>query len=152
MNRIVGLCIAVLMCAAQSWAGEVTISDAWTRATVPGQSGAVLRFFVTSRKEAQLLEVSSPLAGLAEMHSMTHDQGVMKMRPLKSLSLPAGEKIELGSDGNHVMLLELKKPLKEGESVPFSLSVQFADKRKETVKAVAVVKPLDESSHQHHSH
>lgn len=152
MNRIIGACIAVLMCAAQSWASEVAVSDAWTRATVPGQSGTVLRFFVTSQKEAQLLEVSSPLAGLAEMHSMTHEQGVMKMRPLKSLPLPAGKKTELGSDGNHVMLIELKKPLKEGESVPFSLIVQFADKRKETVKAVAVVKPLDESGHHHHSH
>lgn len=139
------------MCAAQAWAGEIVVSEAWTRATVPGQSGAVLRFFVTSQKDAQLLEVASPAAGAAEMHSMSHDQGVMKMRPLKSLTLPAGKKIELGSEGNHVMLLELKKPLKEGENVPFSLIVQFADKRKETIKAVAVVKPLDES-HQHHSH
>lgn len=151
MGRVIGACIATLLCAAQAWAGEVAVSDAWTRATVPGQTSAVLRFFVTSQKEAQLLEVSSPLAGLAEMHSMTHEQGVMKMRPLKLLQLPAGKKIELGSDGNHVMLLELKKPLKEGESVPFSLTVQFGDKRKETVKAVAVVKPLDESGH-HHSH
>jgi len=152
MNRIIGACIAALLCAAQAWAGDVAVSDAWTRATVPGQSSAVLRFFITSRKDAQLLEISSPLAGAAELHSMTHEQGVMKMRPLKSLPLPAGKKTELGSDGNHVMLLELKQSLKEGESVPFSLTVQFADKHKETVKAAAVVKPLDESGHHHHSH
>ncbi len=152
MGRIIGACITALLSIAQAWAGEVAVSDAWARATVPGQSSAVLRFFVISQKEAQLLEVSSPLAGLAEMHSMSHEQGVMKMRPLKSLLLPAGKKIELGSDGNHVMLIELKKPLKEGESVPFSLTVQFTDKRKETVKATAVVKPMDESGHHHHSH
>lgn len=150
MNRFIGACIAALLCTAQAWAGDVVVSDAWARATVPGQSSAVLRFFVTSRKDAQLLEISSPLAGAAEIHSMTHEQGVMKMRPLKSLPLPAGKKIELGSEGSHVMLLELKQPLKEGESVPFSLTVQFTDKRKETVKVVAVVKPLDESHH--HSH
>ena len=151
MNRIIGACIAALLCAGQAWAGEVAVSDATTRATVPGQSGAVLRFFVTSSKDAQLLEISSPLAGAAEIHSMTHEQGVMKMRPLKSLALPAGKKIELGSEGNHVMLLDLKQPLKEGDSVPFILTVQFTDKRKETVKAVAVVKPLDDGHH-HHSH
>lgn len=149
MGKVSGMGIAALLCAAQAWAGDVAVSDAWTRATVPGQSGAVLHLSIVSRKDAQLLAVSSPAAGAAEMHSMTHDKGVMKMRPLESLALPAGKTVELGSDGNHVMLLDLKQPLKAGDSVPFSLDVQFANKRKETVKAVAVVKPMDESHHGH---
>ncbi|MBI5658225.1 MAG: copper chaperone PCu(A)C [Nitrosomonadales bacterium] len=149
MGKVIWAGVAALLCAAQAWAGDVAVSDAWTRATVPGQSGAVLRFFVTSRKDAQLLKVSSAAAGAVEMHSMTHDKGVMKMRPIESLALPAGKTVELGSEGNHVMLLDLKQPLKAGDSVPFSLVVQFADKRKATVKAAAIVKPLDESHHGH---
>lgn len=142
MGKVIGVSIAALLCVAQAYAGDVTVSDAWTRATVPGQSGAVLRFFVTSQKNAQLLAVSSPVAGAVELHNMTHDKGVMKMRPIAALPLPAGKMVELGSEGNHVMLLELKQPLKAGDTVPFSLDVQFAGKRKATVKAAAEVRPL----------
>ncbi|MBI4937830.1 MAG: copper chaperone PCu(A)C [Nitrosomonadales bacterium] len=142
MGRVLWVGLAALLCAAQARAGEVAVSDAWARATVPGQSGAVLRFSVTSQKEAKLLGVSSPVAGVVEMHSMTHDKGVMKMRPIASLPLPPGKTVELGSEGNHVMLLELKQPLKAGDSIPFSLAVQFAGKRKATVQATAAVRPL----------
>ena len=154
MGKYFWMGVAALLCTAQAWAGDVAVSGAWTRATVPGQSGAVIRFSITSQKEAQLVAISSTAAGTVEMHSMTHDNGVMKMRPIKSLPLPAGKAVDLGSEGNHVMLLNLKQPLKAGDSVPFSLTVQFADKRKVTVKSVAEVKSLDGSrdDHEHHQH
>ncbi len=145
------IAIAALLCAAQAWAGDVTVSGAWTRATAPGQEGATMQFSITSQKEAQLVAISSPVAGTVEMHSMTHDNGVMKMHAIESLPLPAGKAVDLGASGNHVMLLNLKKPLKAGEKVPFTVTVQFADKRKATVKAKAEVKPLT-TGHDEHEH
>ena len=143
--------IAMLLCAAQAWADEVAVSGAWARATAPGQEAATLQFSITSKKEARLVAISSPVADTAEMHSMTHDNGVMKMRAIEFLSLPAGKEVDLGASGNHVMLLNLKHPLKAGENVPFTVTVQFADKHRATVKAKAEVKPLD-TGHDEHSH
>lgn len=143
--------IAALLCAAQAWAGDITISGAWTRTTAPGQESAAMQFSITSKKEALLVAISSPVAGDVEMHSMTHDNGVMKMHAIESLPLPAGKAVDLGASGNHIMLLNLKKPLKAGESVPFTVTVQFADKQKVTVKAKAEVKSLT-ASHDEHSH
>lgn len=141
--------IAALFCAAQAWAGEVTVSDAWTRATVPGQGNAALQFSITSQKEAQLVAITTPVAGSVEIHSMTHKGGVMKMHAVESLPLPAGKAVDLAAQGNHVMLLDLKQPFKVGESVPFTVTVQFADKRKATVKASARVKSLTEGFGEH---
>ena len=145
------IAIAALLCSAQAWAGNVTVSGALTRATAPGQKGAALQFSIVSQKEAQLVAVSSPVAGAAEIHSMTHDNGVMKMRAVESLSLPAGKVVDLGASGYHVMLLNLKAPLKAGGKMPFTVTVQFADKHKVTVKTKAEVKPLD-SGHDEHEH
>ncbi len=145
------IAIAALLCAAQAWAGDVVVSGAWTRATAPGQEGASMQFSIISKQEAQLVEISSPVAGAVEIHSMTHDNGVMKMHAIEFLPLPAGKAVDLGASGSHVMLLNLKHPLKAGENVPFTVTVQFADKHKATVKAKAEVKPLI-ASHDEHEH
>jgi len=144
------IAIATLLCSAQIWAGDVAVSGAWTRATAPGQEGATLQFSMVSKKEAQLVAISSPAAGAAEIHSMAHDNGVMKMRAVESLPLPAEKVVDLKASGYHVMLLNLKAPLKAGEKMPFTVTVQFADKHKATVKAKAEVKPLDSGQDEHH--
>ena len=144
------IAIAALLCSAQTWAGDVAVSGAWTRATAPGQEGAALQFSIISKKEAQLVAISSPVAGAAEIHSMTHDNGVMKMRAVESLPLPADKMVDLKAGGYHVMLLNLKTPLKAGGKMPFAVTVQFADKHKTTVKAKAEVKPLGSGQDEHH--
>jgi hypothetical protein len=78
------------------------------------------------------------------MHSMVHDGGMMKMREVKAISLPAGKRVNLGDSGYHLMLIGLKAPLKAGDSVPLMLKVELADKRTVTVEAKAEVKPLTE--------
>lgn len=146
------IAIAALLCAAQAWAGDVAVSGAWARATAPGQESAAMQFSITSKQEAQLVAISSPVAGAVEMHSMTHDNGVMKMHAIEFLPLPAGKEVDLGASGIHVMLLNLKHPLKAGESIPFTVTVQFAGKHKATVKTNAEVKPLTDGhdGHEHH--
>ena len=83
---------------------------------------------------------------------MVMEGDVMKMRALESLPLPANKPVALGEDGNHLMLIGLKKPLKAGDKLPFTLTVKFADGSKAIVKAQALVKPLETSSHEGHEH
>jgi len=138
----------------QSWAGNVAVSDASARATAPGQDSATIRLSITSQKDGRLVAVSSAIADAVEIHGMVHESGMMKMRPMDSLPLPAGKTVKLGAGGTHVMLLGLKKPLKTGDIVPLVITVEFADKKQEKVDVNAGVKPLaaGRGGHDHSMH
>jgi len=127
----------------------ITVSDAWGRATAPGQDSGSVQFSITSKKDAKLVAITSPAAGSVEIHSMAHEDGKMKMRAVESLILPAGKAVDLEKSGNHVMLLNLKQPLKAGDSVPLTLTIEFADKHKATVDAKAEIRPMTESHDMH---
>ena len=142
--------IISLLAAVQAGASEVTVSEAWARATAPGQRHGAVYLRISSQQEARVIAVASPVADSVEMHSMTHENGVMKMRELEALPLPAGQEVELGSGGSHIMLIGLKQPLKVGASVPLTLTIQFSDKLNETVRVKAYVKPLTANPHEHH--
>lgn len=143
--------MAALLSVAQAWAADVTVSEAWARASAPGQDSAAIYLHITSQQDARLVAVTSPVAGSAGIHSMTHDNGVMKMRELDALLLPAGQEVVLGSGGNHLMLVSLKRPLKAGDKVPLTLAVQFTDKHTEMIKVTAEVKSLaTHDMHEHH--
>jgi len=144
MNKYLWAVLGVFLCMSQAVAGGVTISDAWARATAPGQDSAAVALHITSQKEASIVAVSCAIAKTAEIHSMTHENGMMKMRALDAFPLKARQEVALGSDGNHIMLVGLKKPLNAGDSVPLTLTLQFADKSKEKIEVQAVVKPLTE--------
>lgn len=122
---------------------QVTVDRAWVRATVPNQTatGAFLR--ITADQDVQLTSVHSPVAGLAEVHEMTLDNGVMKMRAVGNLQLKAGQSVELKSGGYHLMMLELKQQIKPGETVPLTLDFKAADASisKLEVKAIASFSP-----------
>ncbi len=141
----------LLFFSAQAGAGEVAVIEAWTRATAPGQDSGVVYMRISSQKNASIIVVSSPVAGSAGLHSMTHENGVMKMRELEALPLPAGQEVVLASGGNHLMLNDLKRPLKAGDTVAITLTVQYADKRKKQVQVKAEVRPLT-TSHDMHKH
>lgn len=154
MNKYLWAGLVVCLSVSQAIAGEIVVSDAWARATVPGQDNAAVSMHITSQKEASLIAVSSPVASSAEIHSMTHENGMMKMRALDVLALKAGQEVELGNGGNHLMLIGLKKPLIAGDSVALTLTMQFADKHQEKIEVKAGVKSLTEShdEHMHHHH
>ena len=99
----------------------VQVTDAWVRAAVPGQSGTGAFMKITTRQTTQLVGVSSPVAGIAEVHQMKMENDVMKMRPVPALNLPAGQTVQLKPGGYHVMLMDLKQALPKGSSVPLTL-------------------------------
>jgi copper(I)-binding protein len=136
--------LGIFLLVSRAVAGEVSISDAWARATAPGQDSAAVAMHITSQKEASIIAVSSADSKTVEIHSMSHENGMMKMRALEVFPLKARQEVALGSDGNHIMLIGLKKPLKEGDSVKLTLTLLFADKHKEAIEVKAVVKPMTE--------
>jgi hypothetical protein len=99
----------------------VQVSDAWVRATVPGQKGSGAFMTLTSKTATRLVGVSSPVAGVAEVHEMKMDGDVMRMRQIPGLDLPAGTTVALTSGGYHLMLMDLKQTLTSGSTVPVTL-------------------------------
>ena len=126
---------------------QVTVKDPWVRATVSKQMATGAFMQITSAQDARLVEVKSPVAGIIEIHEMAMDKDVMKMRALPNgLDLPAGKTVELKSGGYHVMLMDLKQQMKEGDSVPMTLVVEGKDKKRSTIELKAPVKPLAAAS------
>ncbi|HPG78686.1 copper chaperone PCu(A)C [Sphaerotilus sulfidivorans] len=130
--------MALLAVVASSTAhAQVTVSGAWARATVPNQSatGAFMR--LTAQKDVVLTGASSPVAGIVEVHEMSMDKGIMRMRAADRVPLKAGQTIELKSGGLHIMMMDLKKQFKAGERVPLTLSFTASDGSVSTVEANA---------------
>ena len=133
---------AAAICLAASAHAQTTVKDPWARATVAQQKASGAFMQLKSAKGGKLLSASSPVAGVVEIHEMAMDGNVMKMRAVPSLDLPAGKAVDLKPGGYHVMLMDLKKPLTAGDTVPITLVVESAGQR-ETVEVKAAVRPLN---------
>ncbi len=133
--------IVASLFAAAAWA-QVQVSNAWVRGTVAGQqaTGAYMR--LAAPADSALVAVSTPVAKVAEIHEMKLEGGVMRMHAIPRIPLPAGKPVELKPGGYHVMLMELTRPLKDGEAVPLTLTVQDATGHRSTVEVKATVRPL----------
>lgn len=119
---------------------QVTVKDAWVRATVPQQHTSGVFLQIASAGDARLVQVTSPLAEVAELHQMKMDGDIMKMSAVTGIDLPAGKTVALSSGGYHIMLLGLKQQLKQGDSVPLMLVVEGADHKREIVQVNATVR------------
>jgi hypothetical protein len=103
---------------------QTLATDAWVRATVPGQKATGLFVELKSPTPARLAGGSSPVAASVEVHEMRMDGGVMRMRALEALPLPAGQAVMLKPGSHHLMLLGLKRELKPGDTVPVTLKIE----------------------------
>ncbi|MCB2041671.1 MAG: copper chaperone PCu(A)C [Burkholderiaceae bacterium] len=113
--------------ATSALAQTVEVRDAWVRTSVQGQSATGAFMTITARENTRLVGVASPVAGVAEVHEMKMDNGVMKMRAVEGgLALPAGKAVELKPGGHHVMLMDLKAALPKGSTVPVTLLLKDA--------------------------
>ncbi len=131
-------------------AAPVTVEGAWARASVQGQKGTGAFMALTAREPLSLVGASSPAAGIAEVHEMKMEGDVMRMRPAGSIALAPGKALELKPGGYHLMLMELKAPLKPGTTVPVSLLFKTAggETRKLDISVpVAVTAP--QGAHKH---
>jgi len=116
--------IALMFIALPAWA-QVSVEQTWTRATPPGAKvGAGFMQLRNAGAAERVVGASSPVAGRVEMHITVRDGDVMRMREVKSFEVPAGGSFELKPGGAHLMLMDLKRPLKKGEKVPLTLKLE----------------------------
>ncbi len=119
---------------------KISVDNAWARATVPAQSVSGAFFEITSSHSARLIKAETDVAETVELHRMSMKDGVMRMRQLKDLALTAGTKTALAPGGDHLMLINLKKQLKAGETFILQLTVQDANYKNHTVRVNTKIK------------
>lgn len=132
MRRLLLASALFLAFAAQAHA-QVKVDDAWVRATVAPQKTTGAFMQLTAARAVKVVAVSSPLAGVVEIHEMKMEGGVMKMRAVDALPLPAGQAVALKPGSYHVMLMGLQRPIKAGETVPLTLTVEGEHGQRSTV-------------------
>lgn len=140
-------CALSLLLASVALAAEpVVASNAWARASMPGQQVGAAYLDLRSTAGATLTKAESSAAQSVEIHTMFMNNGVMQMRRLEKLALPAGETVKLAPGGMHLMLFGLKKPLQKGEQVALTLHLHYADGKTGQLEVRAPVKAV---AHQH---
>ena len=133
--------------------GSIAIKHPWTRATPKGAKvgGGYMTLINQGAQPDRLVAVSSSHAGKVELHEMTEQGGVMKMRPLPDgIALPSGATVTLAPGGLHAMMLDLKNGFAEGESVPARLVFEKAGPVDVTFKVEAMGARGEKSGHSGH--
>jgi copper(I)-binding protein len=141
LNRF-GWFAAALLFSFASYAGDIEVSGGWIRATAPGQDQGGADLSIISKQTAALVGANSPACKTVQLHTMTSEGGMMRMREVKAIELPAGKRVNLRESGYHLMLVGLKAPLKEGDTVPLTLSFMVGKLGVVKVETTAEVKSL----------
>jgi copper(I)-binding protein len=138
---LLGLSMGAALC----WAGAptpadgVSVSGAWVRPAVKGQSGTGGYLTLQTKEAVVLTGLKSSVAGEAELHEMRMSGDIMEMRPVPSLALKAGAVLKLAPGGQHLMLMGLKRPLLAGETVPLTLKFKTPQGQRFEVQVTAAV-------------
>ena len=151
MNRAACLVAATLIALALPHAApaQVRATDAWVRGTVQGQVATGAFMNLVSASETALVGATSPVAGTVEIHQMTIDGGVMKMRAMPRVPLAANRPLELKPGGYHLMLMALKQPLPPEANVPITLTFEDATGKRTQLEVTATVRPLGAAPAKH---
>lgn len=127
MSRRLAAVLLVLAAAATATASgpAILVHDAWVRGSpLHGAAAAYLILENRGPGADRLVRVSSPAAGAVELHESRVEDGVMRMRPVEGIPVPAGSRVRLAPGGLHVMLMGLHGPLSEGGAVPLTLTFE----------------------------
>ena len=109
---------------------DLSIDHPWARATPPGAmtGGAFVTIENKGKVADKLVDASSPAAKIVEIHEMWMDGGMMKMRAVSGIDVKPGARTELRPGGYHIMLMDLRAPLKVGDRIPLTLVFEKAGK------------------------
>jgi copper(I)-binding protein len=149
MQLVRTIVVACALAASSAALAQVAVTDPWVRGTVPAQKSTGAFMQLKPAADVALVGVASPVAGIAEIHEMKMDAGVMRMSSVPRLDLAAGKVVDFVPGGYHVMLMDLKQPLKEGDHVPFTLTFQDKGGKRFAVEVHATVRPLGAPAPQH---
>jgi copper(I)-binding protein len=143
--RLTTILLSAALINGAATAQTVTVADAWVRATVAAQraTGAFLKLTVQGA-DATLIAVTSPVAGVTQIHEMAMSEGVMRMREVTGgVPLKAGQIFELKPGGYHIMMMDLKQPVKAGDRVLLSLTFKQANGQQTTNQVDVEVRGLN---------
>jgi copper(I)-binding protein len=133
---------SLLAIAASGAYAQVSIDQAWARATVPGQPVGAVYMTINSPAEMTLMQAETDAAKDVQIHTMHHHGGVMKMREQGELRIEPGKPVELAPGGMHFMLIGLQAPLAVGESVDLKLTFKDAKGVVSHTTVSAPIKPI----------
>jgi copper(I)-binding protein len=134
MRTLIAAAAMFLLAFAAQAEDGLKIEQPWARATPGGAKNGAAYVTLESASADALIAASSPVAEKVQLHTNTMEGGVMKMGPVEAVTLDPGKKVELKPGGEHIMLMGLKRPLKDGETFPLTLTFRNAGKREVQVK------------------
>jgi copper(I)-binding protein len=138
--RLFALCCAAVFTVAGH--AQISIENAWVRATVPGQKATGAFMTIASEKPVQLVRAASSAVKKVEVHEMTIVDGVMKMREVSAIDVTPGKVTELKPGSFHIMLMNLESPIASGSTVPLTLTFRDAAGKEEMVKIDAAAREV----------
>ena len=144
-----GLLVAAMATSSMVMA-EVTVKDAYARAVPPGQmnSASFMMLNNDDEKSVSLVSGSSSVAKVVELHNHINENGVMKMRQIEKIDIPANGMAHLQPGGLHVMLIGLKKDLMEGDNIDLNLEFSDGSSQELTIPVKKVMGGM--KHHKHH--
>ena len=142
---------AALFAASAGTPPGLSVTGAWARATPPGTPGAAVYLGIdnTAGEADRLLAISTDRAGSAEVHTIIHDGDLAMMRRVDPPQVGAGERILFEPGGTHVMLMGLKSPLAEGQSLTLVMNFERAGVRRVEARVMAATSAPQAAGHHH---
>jgi copper(I)-binding protein len=138
--------------AAGSAADNVSVNDPYVRLMPPGQNvtGAFVVFKNVDDKDHKVVKADNPLSKATELHTHVNEDGMMKMRPVKEIDIRAGGETTLKPGSLHIMLLDIKQALKEGDLVPITVLFEDGSSKKfdAPVRKIQIMAPM-QMDHDH---
>jgi len=153
INALLAL-LSTFMVASASYAqvskAQVTVDDPWVRATVPQQTTTGAFMQLTAQSDTKLVSAASPVADHVELHKMTMENDIMKMRQIPELALVAGQPVALEPGGYHIMLINLNKQISEGNVIPMTLTFEDKDGNRTQMQIQVTARSLHGGHSKHH--
>ena len=125
------------------------VTDAWVKTTIPGGSVSAAYMNIKSTTPLTLVKAESPVAAIVEIHEMKMNDGVMEMKALDAVHVPADKLVKLAPAGMHVMLMKVKKPIKKGDNIHLTLTFEDEAKKTLIVTLDAVARENHADGHKH---
>jgi hypothetical protein len=129
MRTVLSALAVTLLASSAAFAAspDVQVTDVWARASAgAATTGAAYASLTAGEQGDRLTAASTPIAQTAEVHESTSEGGIMRMRPVPGLDIPAGKTVKLSPGGYHIMMFGLHQPLKAGQSFPLTLTFAHA--------------------------
>jgi len=124
MRLLPALALMAMPLAAIADETSIHLDHVWSRAALAGHEGVVYLTITSAGTQDSLVDITTPASANAELHQSFSDHGVVRMRPVPSLQIEPGKPVTLTPGGYHIMLKDLKRPLKQGDS--FLITLSFA--------------------------